>query len=122
MPKSLPGRALMGVRFIFGSASWFMPVFTQKLLGLDPEANPEAAYVGRLFGVRDAALGVGLLTTTGDARRLWWKIGIACDLADAAAGVVSAANGQLPSSTRVRTLLIGAGLIGASLGTAALAR
>lgn len=99
-----------------------MPMLTLKLLGLDPRANPEAAYVGRLFGVRDAALGVGLISTTGDARRLWWKVGIACDLADAAAGVVSGANGQLPASTRVRAVLIGAGLVGATLGTTALAR
>jgi hypothetical protein len=97
-------------------------VLTQKLLGLDPETNAQAAYASRLFGVRDAALGVGLLCTSGDARRLWWKVGIGCDLADAAAGIVSAAQGQLPASTRVRVVLIGAGFIGASLGAAALAR
>src|SRR5438477_7314547 len=101
MPRSVPGRMLVAVRFAFGAASWLMPVRTLKLLGMDPGANREAAYVARLFGVRDAALGLGLVCTSGEARRLWWKIGIGCDLADVAAGIVSARNGQLPENVLV---------------------
>jgi hypothetical protein len=112
---------LVGVRFVFGTASWFAPKLTLRLLGMNPDTNPEAAYVSRLFGMRDAALGAGLISTKGDARRLWWKIGIACDLADVAAGVVSARSGQLPKNVFVRAILIGAGVVGASLGGAALA-
>lgn len=121
MPRSLPGRALVAVRFGFGAAAWFAPMLTLKLLGLDPAKNREAAYVGRLFGVRDAALGFGLVSTHGDARRLWWKVGIACDLADVAAGIVSARNDELPDDAGTRFILIAAGVVGASLGASALA-
>ncbi|MGH3117120.1 MAG: hypothetical protein ACRDQ2_08405 [Gaiellales bacterium] len=95
-PASVPGRALVAVRFVIGAAAWFLPVLTMRLLGLDPEGNPQAAYVARLFAVRDAALGAGIVATRGDHRRLWWKIGIACDLADAAAGTSPAGSGSCP--------------------------
>jgi hypothetical protein len=89
-------------------------------IGMDPHANPQAAYMSRLFGVRDLTLGLGLVATRGDARRLWWRLGILCDLGDAAAGALSARRGELPPGERVLVLFTGAGLVGASLGAAAL--
>jgi hypothetical protein len=120
MPSTLPGRTLTGVRFVLGTASWFTPRFFMAAIGMDPHANPQAAYMSRLFGVRDLTLGLGLVATHGDARRLWWRLGILCDLGDAAAGALSARRGELPPGERVLVLFTGAGLVGASLGAAAL--
>jgi|1186.fasta_scaffold241667_2 hypothetical protein len=119
--RTLPGKALLGVRFTLGPASWLMPKFTILAIGGDPHSNPQAAYWARLFGIRDIALGVGLLSTSGDARRLWWRLGMMCDLGDAISGLLSNRNNELP--TRPRVLAPGyavAGVVGAALGAAAL--
>ena len=120
MPKSRPGRALVGVRLVFGTSSWFAPKFVMVALGMDPHSNPQGAYMARLFGVRDLALGIGLVSTRGDARRLWWRLGMLCDVGDMASGVLSARQGELPPGPRTLPLFVGAGAIGASLGAAAL--
>jgi hypothetical protein len=121
MPSSSTGKLLVLVRFVLGSASWLAPRGSLRLMGLDARTNPHAAYVNRLFGARDAALGAGLLLTRGEARRLWWRIGIACDLLDATAGVVSARNRELPDNSLTKTKLVVAAILGASLGVTALA-
>jgi hypothetical protein len=111
----------LGVRFTLGPASWLMPKFSMLAIGMDPHSNPQAAYWARLFGIRDVALGVGLLSTSGDARKVWWRIGMMCDLGDAVAGLLSARNNELPD--RPRVLAPGyavAGVVGAGLGAAAL--
>lgn len=106
---------------MLGTASWAAPKFFIAATGLDPHANPQAAYLSRLFGVRDLALGIGLVATRGDARRLWWRLGVMCDLGDAAAGVLSARNGELAKGRTWNGMLAYAGVVGASLGLAALA-
>ena len=122
MPATFPGRVLLAVRFVLGTTSWFTPKAFMAVIGMDPFANPQAGYMSRLFGVRDLTLGLGLLASRGNARRVWWRLGILCDLGDAAAGVVSVRHGELPSRPRVWAgLIAGAGLVGASLGAAALA-
>lgn len=121
MPSTLPGRTLLGVRFVLGTTSWFTPRFFMAAIGMDPYNNPQAAYMSRLFGVRDLTLGLGLAATHGDARRLWWKLGILCDLGDAAAGAISSGRGEIPHGGRALFLFTGAGLVGANLGVAALA-
>jgi hypothetical protein len=123
MPATLPGRVLLAVRFVLGTTAWFTPKAFMSAIGMDPFANPQAGYMSRLFGVRDLTLGLGLLASRGDARRVWWRLGILCDLGDAAAGVVSARHGELPlGDKRTLTGVVSiAGLLGASLGAAALA-
>lgn len=109
------------MRFVLGSSSWLTPKFFMVALGMDPHSNPQAAYMARLFGIRDLALGIGLVSTRGAARRLWWRIGILCDLGDMVGGAISARQGQLPRTPRVLgPLFTVAGAAGASLGTAAL--
>ena len=120
MPTTLPGKTLLGVRFVLGTVSWFTPRFFMAAIGMDPYSNPQAAYMSRLFGVRDLTLGLGLAATDGDARRLWWRLGILCDLGDAAAGAVSSRRGELPAGDRTLVLFTGAGIVGATLGLAAL--
>jgi hypothetical protein len=88
------------------------------LFGLDPEANPQAPYLGRLFGARDVALAVGLSASTGSERAHWLRLGIACDLADAAAGVLAGLRGELPKRSTV--LVTATALSAAALGIAGL--
>jgi len=88
---------------------------------MDPYSNPQAAYMARLFGIRDLTLGIGLLSTRGDARRLWWRVGMLCDLGDMVGGALSARGGELPLHGPLPAPLFSvAGALGASLGTAAL--
>lgn len=111
-------RTLVSVRSAIGAGAWLAPRFSGRLFGLDPDANPQATYLGRLFGVRDIALGFGLNASSGEQRAQWLRIGIACDLADAAAGVFAGRRGELPP--RAALLVTATALTAAAMGMAAL--
>ncbi len=113
-----PVQALVGLRSALGVGVWLAPRLAGKLFGLDPDGNPQLTYVGRLFGVRDVALAYGLATSTDPQRSLWLRIGLACDVADAAAGVLGGRSGDLPKLATV--LVTGTALGAAALGVAAM--
>jgi hypothetical protein len=110
--------ALAGLRLAVGVSSWGVPRLAGSLFGLDAEANPQAPYLARLFGVRDAALAWGALSSEGEAQRQWLLAGLACDVADALAGIAGGRRGYLPKVTSV--LVTGTALAAAALGGAAL--
>jgi len=58
------------MRGAIGTGAWLAPKLSGRLFGLDPAANPQAPYLGRLFAVRDAALAFGLSTSSGRERAL----------------------------------------------------
>src|SRR5437763_13812554 len=89
-------RSLAGVRMAIGTSAWATPRLAGKAFGLDSDANPQSPYLARLFGIRDIALGIGALTSTGESRRRWLVLGLCCDAADAAAGVLAGRGGYLP--------------------------
>lgn len=111
-------KGLIGVRGAIGVGAWTAPRLSGRLFGLDPEANPQAAYLGRLFGVRDAVLAVGLATNTGRQRAQWLQLGVVCDLADAVAGVLAGRRGELPAKATV--MVTATALLAAGLGIGAL--
>ena len=111
-------QSLVGTRAAIGTGAWLAPRLSGRLFGLDPAANPQASYLGRLFAARDAALAFGLSTSSGAERSQWLRIGIACDLADAAAGLLAGRRGELPG--RAAILVTGTALGAAALGIAAL--
>ena len=111
-------QGLVGLRGAVGAGAWLAPRFSGRLFGLDPAANPQAPYLGRLFGARDVALAVGLSASTGSERAQWLRLGIACDLADAAAGVLAGLRGELPK--RATVLVTATALGAAALGVAGL--
>lgn len=117
MNESLIKQLIRG-RGAIGAGAWLAPRTSGRLFGLDAAANPQAAYLGRLFGARDVALAFGLSTATGEHRRDWVRIGIACDLADGAAGILAGRRGELPKHSTV--LVTGTALVAAALGYAAL--
>jgi hypothetical protein len=100
-------------RIAVGTGAWLTPNLSGRLFGLDPEGNPQLPYVGRLFGARDVALGAGALRSPRKQRDLWLTAAFACDVADAAAGVIAGVRGQLPASA--------AALVSATAGAFALA-
>lgn len=111
-------QALVAGRTVLGVSAYLAPELTGKLFGLDPVANPQAPYLGRLFGARDVALAFGVVTNTGSQRSQWLRIGVACDLADVAAGIIAGRSGQLP---KLATVLVTATALGAAgAGIAAL--
>ena len=60
MPNETIIQSLVGMRGAIGTGAWLAPKLSGRLFGLDPAANPQAPYLGRLFAVRDAALAFGL--------------------------------------------------------------
>lgn len=111
-------KAIVGLRLPIGAGAWLTPVLAGKMFGLDPVANPQSPYLARLFGIRDVALAAGILQSSGEARRTWLRIGLACDVADAAAGILGGRKGYLSPFT---TLLVTApALGGVALGLQAL--
>ena len=110
--------ALIGIRASIGAGAWLTPQLAGRLFGLDPVANPQLPYVGRLFGIRDVALAAGVSMSNGEARKLWLQLGIMCDIADAAAGLLAGRKGEL---SKLSTVLVTApALLGLALGVAAL--
>ena len=47
------------------------PNLSGRLFGLDPEGNPQASYLGRLFGARDVVLGAGVLRAPKKQKQMW---------------------------------------------------
>lgn len=118
MKKGNTITTLAGIRILIGLASWIAPGLAGKLFGLDVEANPQAPYLARLFGARDVALAWGVLSSEGEARRQWLLAGLACDVADAAAGIAGGRSGYLPKLTSA--LVSGTAVSAVALGAAAL--
>lgn len=101
-----------------GLASWATPRAAGKAFGMDVPGNPQAPYLARLFGARDIALACGVLGTEGDAQRQWLLAGLACDVADALAGIagtrrgyLSKATGALVTGTALTAVLVSAGVL-----------
>lgn len=111
-------RNLAVLRLVIGIGAWVLPGFAGRLFGLDPAGNPQAPYLSRLFGVRDIALGLGTLQSSGEARQRWLQLGVLCDAADTAAAELGRRAGYLSAPT---ALLLGTPAVAATaLGVQAL--
>jgi Domain of unknown function (DUF4267) len=110
-------KALAALRVVIGAAAWLAPRQSGKGFGLDPDANPPAPYLGRLFGARDVALGIGTLQATGEARRQWLQVGILVDAADAVAALAAGRAGYV---SPVMGLLFAPAVAAAALAAVAL--
>src|SRR5947209_13042812 len=110
-----PISALAGPRASIGIGAYLAPNLTGRVFGLDPAGNPQASFLGRLFGVRDVALGAGTLSSAGEARTRWVQLGVACDLADAGAAYLAARNGTIPRSAAIMAGAVALGAAGTGL-------
>jgi hypothetical protein len=92
-------RTLAIARIVIGLVSYLAPTLAGRLTGLDARGNPQAPYLGRLFGVRDVVLGIGALRSQGEERARWLRLGLACDAADLGAAIAGGRAGYLPPAT-----------------------
>jgi hypothetical protein len=113
-------RILVGVRFVLATVSWLAPSLLHRTMKIKGSSKNATAYPLRLFGVRDAFSGAALVLTDGEEQDRLVALNVAADLADVVASGVGGVTGNL--SRRGAALCCIAGLIGASLGSAALGR
>lgn len=113
-----PAQLLSGIRLGVGAGAWLAPTLTGRLFGLDPAANPQLAFMARLFGARDLALAVGSTTASKDARLLWFQVGLACDALDVGAACLARRSGSVSKATAL--LAGGTALTAVALGAAAM--
>jgi len=103
-------RALAWFRIGLGAFAWVAPGLMNRIFGVPREENTASLnYMNRVFGVRAISLGVGYLSSRGEARRLWHRLWLLCDSADTVMGAGMAAKGQLKPFTAVQALAITAG-------------
>jgi hypothetical protein len=96
--KEKAATAIAAGRVAVGAAAYLAPNLSGRLFGLDPDNNPQASYIGRLFGARDVALGAGVLRSPRKQKDAWVAAGMACDVADVGAGALAGIRGTLPPS------------------------
>src|SRR2546423_15404488 len=97
-------------RVVVGGGAWLAPNLSGRMFGLDPEGNPQLPYVGRLFGARDVVLGAGVLRSSRKQKDAWMTAGLACDVADVAAGARPRARGTPPPAAAALPAATAAGL------------
>jgi hypothetical protein len=112
-------RALTGLaagRMVLGTLARVAPRPTTRMFGAGHAASPELDYMNRVFGARAFALGSGYLLSSGDARRLWQRLALVCDISDTVAGAGHLRRADIPRPSAVAaTLLTGSYmLIGAA--------
>src|SRR4051794_41873395 len=92
-----PVQMISGLRAWIGASAWLAPNLTGKLFGLDPDGNPQAAFMARPFGARAAALAAGTLGSTGSAQTQWRRPGRCSGLADGGAALLAGRDGSPPT-------------------------
>jgi hypothetical protein len=118
MDRESAVKQLVAIRAAVGAAAWLAPHLSGRPFGLRTEDNPQAPYIGRLFGARDVALAYGAKTTSGKEQDRWLTAALGCDIADAAAGIAGWRGGYLSPLTCL--LVTAPALHGVTLGLAAL--
>jgi hypothetical protein len=112
-----PKQVLPGLRIAIGGGAFAAPELTGKIFGLNTKDNHDAIFLGRLFGIRDVALGIGQTVASGESGGLWWQLGVVCDLADAVAAIMMLKTG---GPKRAGVMAAATALSAAGLGIAAM--
>jgi hypothetical protein len=88
------------IRLVNGGAALLVPGFLARQIGIDPEANPGALYVFRMFGIRTVFIGAELLMQTGDRRAEALRRAVLIHASDTLAALLAQLSGRLPRSGR----------------------
>ena len=107
--------SLAVARIVIGAAAWVAPERSLRAGMLD--ADPQSPFLLRLFGVRDAALGVATLMAPPSAKPALLKVGMAVDGADAGAALLALRSGAIRPVTGM--IFAGAALAAVASGAAA---
>jgi hypothetical protein len=113
-------RAMALGRLLVGAVARLSPNLTSILSGQGPSPGPEYDYMTRVFGARAIALGGGYLLAEGDARSLWQRLALFCDVADTVEGIALVRRRELPPPARAWLPALTATY--AAIGTAKLVR
>ncbi len=108
-------RSLAAVRTGVGVVMLLTPHVLPQVLGVDAAARARTSWLVQMLGVREVALGAGVLSAdrSGDART-WALAGSACDVVDALAVAAAVRRGAVSRSwgSAVAVSALGAGLVG----------
>lgn len=97
-------------RIVLGSFAWLAPRTMNRIVGVPrSDDSPALDYMNRVFGVRAVSLGVGYLSSQGEARRLWHRLWLLCDAADTVMGAAMITRGRLRPLTALQAMLITGG-------------
>ena len=95
-------RVMLGlIRLANGTGSLLAPEPFARRLGVEPEANPAASYITRLFGVRTMVIGYELLQRNPEVRRRAVRAALFVHATDTAAAIVAGATRRIPRKTAV---------------------
>lgn len=111
-------RTIAGLRIFFGLSALVAPRLAPRLWVGPSTREPAGIVLGRAAGVRDLALGAGVLVADGPGERLWVAAGAVCDVVD---GATTLRHWRL-LPTRGRVLTVGGALGAAVVGAVAAAR
>jgi hypothetical protein len=112
-------QTLVGIRGVLGAFALLLPRVTGRIFGIDPEANPAAPYLARLFGIRELFMVAPFLDDELESTQQYaLEAGVVVDATDAAAGVLAGATGALPK--RAAVMATGTALFATALGILAL--
>jgi hypothetical protein len=113
-----PARTLIAARTALGTGALLAPHLTGKLFLLDPAANPQVVFIGRMWGARNLALAAGLRGISGPQLRTTRQVNVAVDVADALAAWLAWREGSLPAPAAA--LAGGTAVLATALGLASL--
>ena len=102
-------------RVAVGAAAVANPEFAARVLQLDPVSNPQLAYLTRLFGIRETALGLATLMSRGRAQKGMIGLGILVDAADGATGYLAMQDGTVSRKTAMAMIGPAVGAVGSGL-------
>ena len=120
LDRSTAARVTLVARCSLGAASLIVPRLTIRMLQLDPEPNPPAGFLIRIFGVRDIFLGVAPFLIPDPERSTILGSATGVDLTDLAAATLAGLTGRIPP--RAALVTASAALIGSVLSAATVGR
>lgn len=97
---------LGGIRLVNGSAALLAPTMFARRGGLDAEANPQALYVIRLFGIRTVLLGADLVGRDPAARARALRLAPLVHATDTAAAAAAGLAKKLPPATAKQAVTV----------------
>lgn len=113
-------RALVALRLVLGVAAYVRPDLAARAFGIDPDEGAAMPTAVRLFGSREAAIGLAVVLASGPDMRRSLLAGAAVDALDVATVVLGARSGRLGRTT----VTVGGGLatVAVALGLRAVGR
>jgi len=107
--------AVAAVRAVAGAALLAAPALVPRLLGADAVTARRVGYLGRMVGVRDVALALGVLRAlrAGEDARPWTLAGVLSDTGDALAVTTAVRRGDV---SRLPGVLLAASAVGGAVG------